>query len=153
MTFIENIARAIAIKGKKVLLARQIGAFNTFLPGGHIEYGETADEALDREMLEELGLKGTAGDFLFTIENIFFAAKGNKNHEFAVYFRYMFAGSLKERDFVSKEPHLEFLWADLKDLKKLNLKPDILPDLINKINSKKSVKSFYSVADTSPCPK
>lgn len=41
---------------KKVLLAQAIGEKNTFLPGGHIEFGESAKDALVREIEEELGL-------------------------------------------------------------------------------------------------
>ena len=50
----------LADKGRKVLLVkRSIYPFKGFwvLPGGHIEYGETAEKALKREMKEETNLK------------------------------------------------------------------------------------------------
>jgi 8-oxo-dGTP diphosphatase len=37
-----HLARGIIIDGDKVLLARAVGHKNTFLPGGHVEFGESA---------------------------------------------------------------------------------------------------------------
>ena len=51
-----HLARGIVLRDGKVLLARAIGHQNTFLPGGHIEFGESAKDALKREVFEELGL-------------------------------------------------------------------------------------------------
>lgn len=46
--------------GSKVLLSRY-GPQNGFgLPGGHVEADETPDEAMGRELLEEVGLTGVA---------------------------------------------------------------------------------------------
>lgn len=47
--------------GKKVLLA-EYGPNNFGLPGGHIILGETPDEAMRRELNEELGLTDIATD-------------------------------------------------------------------------------------------
>jgi hypothetical protein len=45
-----HLARGILIKDDKVLLAQARGNANTFLPGGHIEFGESAKDALKREI-------------------------------------------------------------------------------------------------------
>ena len=47
-----HIVRAVMIKDKK-LVAEYIG-HHYFLPGGHVEVGESAESALIRELLEEL---------------------------------------------------------------------------------------------------
>ncbi len=49
----------IVLKGGKVLLTkREIDPFQGcwVLPGGHVEYGEKVEEAIKREMKEELGV-------------------------------------------------------------------------------------------------
>jgi 8-oxo-dGTP pyrophosphatase MutT (NUDIX family) len=56
-SLIHVIARAVVIIDDLVLLAHCKGASNTFLPGGHIEYGETAIAAVKREVIEEFKLR------------------------------------------------------------------------------------------------
>lgn len=68
---IETIARGILVRDGKVLLCRAKGAQTTYLPGGHIEFGETGREALAREMKEETGLDVTVGRFRGVVENRF----------------------------------------------------------------------------------
>ena len=45
---IETIARGVCIVDGKILLCRAKGGKSTYLPGGHIEFGETGREALVR---------------------------------------------------------------------------------------------------------
>ena len=129
---IENIVRALIFRGEKdeILLARQKGADYTFLPGGHIEFGETAKQALDREMIEEIGTEGFIGIPLFTIENLFTDASNKPCHEIATYFTYTFYKRFYTEPVVPVEDHLEFFWVHLEDLHHFNLKPQILTELI-----------------------
>ena len=53
--FVETIARGVAVRDGKVLLCRAKGGQSTYLPRGHIEFGEPGREALVREVKEELG--------------------------------------------------------------------------------------------------
>ena len=68
---IENIARGVCISDGHVLLCRPKGGAYSYLPGGHIEFGETGREALVREIREELGVEASAGRFLGVVENSF----------------------------------------------------------------------------------
>ena len=49
------------------------------VPGGGVEFGETSDQALRREMREELGAEITDLDLLFVSEEIF-AVQGQAYH-------------------------------------------------------------------------
>ena len=64
-----NISRGIFVLENKVLVAHAFGHKNTFLPGGHIEFGESAKDALAREIEEELGMNCIVGDFLGLVEH------------------------------------------------------------------------------------
>ena len=48
---IETIARGVCVQNGKVLLCRAKGGATTYLPGGHIEFGEKGCAALARESL------------------------------------------------------------------------------------------------------
>jgi len=142
---IENITRAIILKNGKVLLARQKGCANTFLPGGHIEFGETAETALHRELKEEAGIEGRCGKFISTIENFFTDAEGKKCHEIAVYYLYHPDNRNGTEKISSLEEHLEFIWADIDELEHFNIKPGILFDVLQKLSLNKKPDRFYSV--------
>ena len=68
---IETIARGVCVVDGKILLCRAKGGTTTYLPGGHIEFGETGRQALVREIKEELGLESSTGAFLGVVENSF----------------------------------------------------------------------------------
>ena len=68
---IENIVRGVCVVDGHVLLCRPKKGGYTYLPGGHIEFGETSRAALVREMKEETGLSVSVGDLLGVVESQF----------------------------------------------------------------------------------
>ena len=68
---IEVIARGVCVQDGKILLCRAKGGATTYLPGGHIEFGETGRQALVREVKEEIGVDAETGAFLGVVENAF----------------------------------------------------------------------------------
>ncbi len=117
------IVRGICIAQDSVLLAQDIGASNTFLPGGHIEPGENAMDALEREVLEELGVASQAKEFLGVVENLY-ESSGSRHHEVNLVFRITSVSlTNSEVDPESKESHLRFFWCRLDQLESQNLLP------------------------------
>ena len=70
MKQIEVVAAVICHEGKYFATQRGYGEFKDFweFPGGKMEPGETQEEALKREIREELDTEISVDDFLTTVE-------------------------------------------------------------------------------------
>ena len=116
------LARAVISAGSSIMVARQIGAGHTFLPGGHIEFGEPARKALRREICEETGLSVEIGTFLGAVEGAF-EQDGQAHAEINL----VFASHLPNADansvVKSNENHLEFFWVPRAEVAAWNLLP------------------------------
>lgn len=124
--YIECIARGIAIRDGKVLLCRAKGGNSTYLPGGHIEFGETGAEALRREVKEELGAEAEIGERLGVLENAFLQ-HGVRHQEINLIYRMTVEGS---DDACSMEDWIEFEWCPLEKLEEANLLPKEIAQFI-----------------------
>jgi len=111
---IETIARGVCVRGGKLLLCRAKGGATTYLPGGHIEFGETGRQALVREVKEELGLDAETGAFLGVVENSFMQ-KGRPHSEINLVYELLLPDAAAE----AQEDWIEFEWRDLSDLSDL----------------------------------
>ena len=127
MQDIEVIARAVVMQGDKILLAQAKGSLNMFLPGGHIEKGEFAREALRRELAEELGLDADIGEYIGTLEYIYSKKNGEQIQEVNIIFKV----SIASQEVKSREKLLEFKWVYASELESVNLLPEPLPVLLH----------------------
>ena len=116
------LVRAVVIDEGALLVAKAKDESNTFLPGGHVEFGENAQIALSREIKEELGLESVIGDFIGAIEHAW-PADRQSNHEINLLFDAKIPGTCKKNNPASSEPHLQFYWADLESLHTIDLQP------------------------------
>jgi len=117
---IETIARGVCVVDGKLLLCRAKGGKSTYLPGGHIELGETGRQALVREMKEETGLDATAGRFLGVVENSFLQ-HGRPHSEINLVYELRLAAP--DAEVRAAEDWIEFEWRSLQDLDSANLLP------------------------------
>jgi 8-oxo-dGTP diphosphatase len=120
MAKIEFIARGILTSGSRVLLCRNVASGYYYLPGGHVEHGESAAKALLRELDEEGGISARVGDCLLVHENSF-EAQGRRYHEINVVFH------VEQDDdaavIVSKEADIGLEWVDLASVVDMDVRP------------------------------
>ena len=121
---IETVARGVCIHDGKVLLCRSKGGTTSYLPGGHIEFGETGREALVREVKEELGVGSTTGKFLGVVENTFMQ-KGQKHAEINLVYE-LKLDTITDQ---AREDWIEFVWWPVADIKNAHLLPTVFENL------------------------
>lgn len=106
-TKFHHIVRGIIIKDEKLLIANYIG-HHYFLPGGHVELGESAEKALIRELKEELGIDCIVKRFLGVIENQW--EDETLHYEINHVFEFDSSDLSSYLSPTSKESHLTFRW-------------------------------------------
>ena len=122
---IETIARGVCVKDGKVLLCLPKDRSYSYLPGGHIEFGETGREALVREMKEETGVDATAGELLGVVESSF-VQKGERHCEINLIYEMKIReqGTGNREQVKSCEDWICFDWVDCDKLDSANLLPN-----------------------------
>ena len=128
---IETIARGVCIRAARLLLCRAKGGDTTYLPGGHIEFGETGRTALRREMMEEVGVEIKDGEFLGVVENSFMQ-HGKPHAEINLVYEMSLPD---DTQVVAKEDWIEFVWWPLDDLASARLLPADFNRLANGLTS------------------
>ncbi len=121
---IETIARGVLVREGYLLLCQPKQGGRAYLPGGHIEFGETARQALEREIREEMGLEATAGDFLAVTENTFLQ-QGEPHCELNLLFLLEIEGLTPRIAPPAAEAWITFRWVPLQTeaLQEANLLP------------------------------
>jgi 8-oxo-dGTP pyrophosphatase MutT (NUDIX family) len=120
---IEFIARGVLVRDGQVLLCQSIKHGYFYLPGGHVEFGESAAAAAAREIHEELGAKVTIGPLLLATEGAFSAKR--KHHEINLMFHVEHPTPWPKvlSKPKSKEDHIAFRWVELAAAQDLDIRP------------------------------
>lgn len=126
---IRIVVRGVILVDGYVLIARCKGATNTFLPGGHVEFGESLSTALARELLEEVGLCIQVSVYLGAVEHQW-VEKDRQRHQINHVFAALLPNVNGLLPLESREDHLEFVWVSPFDLPKHNLLPSPLIELV-----------------------
>ncbi len=121
----ELLTRAVIIDNGRLLLCRARGKDHYYLPGGHVEFGESAAVALDRELQEELGVTLKKADFIGVTENIY-EQGATRHHEINLVFETTVQGPIGE----SLEDHISFAWKAVNELSETVIMPPQLKKLV-----------------------
>ena len=126
---IETLVRGVCVKRGQLLVCQSKGADNTYLPGGHVEFGERAADSLEREIQEELGVSSKTGAFLGAVEHTFLQ-KGSRHCEINLVFAVAVAGIDPDIDPLACEDWITFRWVPVARLGHYHLEPWPLRKLI-----------------------
>ncbi|TGK10243.1 NUDIX hydrolase [Leptospira fluminis] len=122
-------------KGEILLLQqRKKDSYYWLLPGGGIEFGENAEDALRRELKEELSLDVTSASFLFLNESI--DPKGNRH-----LIQLVFLTNVRKQDpemNLKEKAITGFGYFPIAAIKEMDIRPDI--------------KSYLSAGKFKPSP-
>ncbi len=132
-----TIVRAVIIKDDHLLVCIGKNKKYVFLPGGHLEPGESLEYALERELQEELSMRLKVGRFLGCFESSLEVLVCNElkhmchTHEINFLFTVVSENFDINKVPESLESHTKFKWiplvsADNKD----NFLPSVLFDML-----------------------
>lgn len=123
---IHLISRGLLLQGENIILCQVKTKDWYFLPGGHVENGESSKEALLRELEEETGRKDyKIKSFVGVCENIFLLKKETFQQEVNIIFEVeVLKGSLVS----SLEDKLEFITIKKEDFWKYEILPKSIKD-------------------------
>ena len=114
----ELCVRAVIQNNGKILVCKNKAQNYYFFPGGHINFSETAEVALERELKEELDISIKGFSFIGVVENVF-KEQGETRHELNL----IFSVEVKKVKDKSKEDHLDFFFFDIERLSRERVLP------------------------------
>ena len=147
---IHIVSRAVIIDQEHILLCKNIDLPIDFyfLPGGHIEHGESAENSLLRELVEETGTKCIIKRLLGCIEYGFEPKHESlcHNHEYCFVFEIDQHSTLTVNQPIPKiEPHIEFFWVHIAKLDSIDLRPEPLKEFLPLWLASAKINTFQSM--------
>ena len=128
----------IVINDNKLLLVDMDDSGFLCLPGGYVELGETTEQAVSREMEEELGYKLEIIKDLGVVENFFVNKYNRTMHEICFYYllKPLKGETARYNDYCLIENDkghnikLNFKWININELDKYDVRPKFLKEII-----------------------
>lgn len=133
---IHVLSRGVIIDHDHILLCktRDLPISFYFLPGGHVEHGESVTTSLLRELMEETGIQFKIKRFLGCLEYSFEPGHSSicHNHEYNFIFEVESDILQSSNKILQIEDHIELLWLPLSQLTEIDFRAEPLRDLIPK---------------------
>ena len=147
---------AIIINNDEILMVKNEGANNYYTIGGRVQFGESAEEAVLREVFEETQLGFEIDRLAYIHENFFsletdifgIGADSNNFHEICMFFWMKPYGLVREKlvsSFAEAYGNVSLQWLPIGGLKDVLLYPEFFKTEL--ANPPKSVKYFITKND------
>lgn len=120
---------------EKILIHQASGFDYTYIPGGRVEIGESSEDAVRRELQEELGISTEVISVPYVVEN-FFKYEEEIFHEVSLFFKVKTTDTDKLPKDGEERDNVIFYWRHPSNIEDLNLKPEFLVDALAKISDK-----------------
>lgn len=124
---------ALFVRNNKVLVELGPGCHHYCLPGGRVQFGETAEEAIAREIKEELNANIEIVRCLYVHQCFFPLGENAKCHEIAFYFLVEAPTVSNEQIFKSLDGDSTFYWVETEKLKNMKFFPLCIKDNIDNL--------------------
>jgi len=154
-TGINIIVRAIIVHENHVLFTtvtnenKEFSKDIYFLPGGHVDYKESAIDALYREIYEEMSIDVKQCTFKGALECTW-DRKGKPYHEINLVYHVEIDGlSLQHPPTPMDHKYHQFVWVKMEDLEKITILPKSLKKII--FDSSTSNVNFYTEISKKHC--
>lgn len=146
---IHVLSRGVIIDQNHILLCKTLDLPINFyfLPGGHVEHGESAQDSLLRELIEEAGSACHIKRFLGCLEHSFEPGHNSicHDHEYNLIFE-IASNELNATNKVPQlEKHIELLWIPFDMLSNIDFRPLPLQKLIPEWLKSIQTNAFKSV--------
>lgn len=115
------------------------------IPGGHIEIGEDSEQAIAREIKEEIGCEIQEAK-LFAIQENFWTKENKRCHGIEFYYMIKPKDKLEIKDYKRIENDkgieklLDFKWVTQEELKDIDLRPSNIRDMLSNDEYLKGLK-------------
>lgn len=133
---IHILSRAVIIDENHILLCKTVDRPNNFyfLPGGHVEHGESCETALIRELIEETGQNAEIKRFLGCLEYSFEPGYSSHchNHEYNFVFEARSDNLKRVAEIPQLEDHIIFVWIPLIGLTEIDFRAEPFKELLPK---------------------
>ena len=127
---------AIIINNDQILLSKYDES-RYCLPGGYVELGETSEEAIIREIKEEVQIELKNVKYCGIIENFFINSKNQNTHGIDVYYKTNISNDIARNinmDYIEKDKNglvnHHFIWVKTIDIEEYDLVPSIIKNAI-----------------------
>ena len=125
---IHVLSRAVIIDQNHILLCKtcDLPISFYFLPGGHIEHGESAETSLLRELQEETGAQCQIKRFLGCLEHSFVPGHSSvcHNHEYNFVFEVESESLKVGRPIPALESHIECVWVPFYQIAEIDFRAE-----------------------------
>ncbi len=146
---IHVLSRAVIIDDKQILLCKTLDLAKGFyfLPGGHVEHGESVEDTLIRELIEESGVECKIQRFLGCLEYSFEPRYSSICHSHEYNFVFEVKSDLLKSNYKIPqiEPHIELIWMPMDVLSEIDFRAEPFKKLIPEWLNAQSSGTFNSV--------